>query len=60
MNGWVQQFADDDGLSHYRWKKSVERYGNLSEKEVLALFVQRLEAVHKSSQDVSSAVTVQK
>jgi len=36
--GWTQQFTDDYDLSHYAWKKLVDRDGALSEKEVLALF----------------------
>jgi len=36
--GWIQQFPDDYYLSHYGWKESVDRYGDLSEKKALALF----------------------
>jgi hypothetical protein len=38
VKGWTQQFRDDYDLSHYGWKKLVDRDGALSEKEVLALF----------------------
>ena len=35
---WIHQFTDDYYFSHYGWKESLDRYGDLSEKEVLALF----------------------
>lgn len=38
LKGWIQQFPDDYYLSHYGWKESVDRYGDLSEKKALALF----------------------
>ena len=38
MKEWIQQFTDDDNLSHYGWKELVDRDGSLSEKELLALF----------------------